>query len=86
MVGVGVPPPTFPTVSLLELLEVVSDVCLRFSRVMVLADINVHVRSRHDKAAQDFVAPMATLCLLSQYITGLMYQEGHNLELVFCLD
>lgn len=45
----------------------------------------MHAKASIHKVAQDFMASMTTMGL-SQLITGPTHQEGHTLDLVFCLN
>ena len=62
-------PCCIPTVSLPELMEVVSDLVLRTPRLLVLGDCNIHAEAALTGAAQDFMAAM-TIMGLSKCVIG----------------
>lgn len=74
-----------PTLSLPELGDLVSDVRLEFPKLLVLRDFNVHIKSREEKPAQDFLAARTALGL-TQVLSGPMHQGGHTLDLISVLD
>lgn len=76
-------PPHCPTSSLLELADLVSDVILESSILLLLGAFNIHAESAQDKPVPDFLATMSTLDL-SQVISGSTHLGGHMLDLVFC--
>lgn len=57
--------------------SVLSDVMLESPQQFALADFTVHVKASADKAAQEFMASMATVGL-SQVISGPAHQAGHT--------
>lgn len=63
----------------------VSEMMLTFLRLVVLGDINVHVKALYNRATSDFVASMAIMDL-SQGLIGPACQERHRLGFVFCCD
>ncbi|KAF7243102.1 RNA-directed DNA polymerase from mobile element jockey [Varanus komodoensis] len=76
------PPPPPGVDSLPELTEIVSDLVLETSRMLVLGDFNLHAKTVLTGAAQDFMASMAAMGL-SQHVIGPTHEHGHTLDLVF---
>uniref|UniRef100_A0A803SMB9 Reverse transcriptase domain-containing protein n=1 Tax=Anolis carolinensis TaxID=28377 RepID=A0A803SMB9_ANOCA len=75
--------PSAPADSLSQLLETVSEWSLRFPRLVVLGDFNVHADTDScSAAAMDLVSTMETLGLLL-CSTGPTHQAGHTLDLIF---
>ncbi|KAF7234862.1 50S ribosomal protein L1 [Varanus komodoensis] len=74
--------PFCPTDSLPELTEIVLDLVLRTPRMLVLGDFNLHAETVLTGVAQDFMASMVAMGL-SQHISGLTYERGNTLDLVF---
>ncbi|XP_062831933.1 uncharacterized protein LOC134297676 [Anolis carolinensis] len=75
--------PNAPVDILSQLLEVVSEWALRFPRLIVLGDFNVHADAgSFSSAAEDLVSTMATLGL-SLYNTGPTHKADHTLDLLF---
>ena len=57
-------PAAYQTVSLPELMEVVSDLVLRTPMLLMLGDLNIHAKAALTGAAQDFMAAMTIMgCL-----------------------
>ncbi|KAF7253167.1 Xanthine dehydrogenase/oxidase [Varanus komodoensis] len=77
--------PFCPTVSLPELMEIISDLVLRTPRMLVLGDFNLHAETGLTGAAQDFMASMTAMGL-SQHVTGPTHERGHTLDLVFSTE
>ena len=82
-------PPNAPADALLNLLELVAEWALRFSRLLVLGDFNVQVDKASSLQDPDLVSAMATLGL-TQFVTGPTHQAGYTPDLIFgmgiCMD
>ncbi|XP_077782882.1 uncharacterized protein LOC144327417 [Podarcis muralis] len=75
-------PPSTPTATLSDLLEVVAGWALEFPNLLVLGDFNVHADAAPSSQALDIVTSMAALGL-SQFVFGPTHQAGHTLDLIF---
>ena len=63
-------------------LELIAEWAMRFPRLLVLGDFNLHVDKASPLKNLDLVSAMATLGL-TQFVTGLTHQAGHTLDLIF---
>ncbi|XP_053145635.1 uncharacterized protein LOC128342394 [Hemicordylus capensis] len=74
-----------PTESLTEQTDLVSDLALESSRLLVLGYFNVHFGTNLSGVAQEFIAAMRTMGL-SQEVSGPTQIAVHMLDLVFHSD